>query len=225
MKVYTHYSFDLWGTLIKPNPEFKKKRAGYFHIYFLKHGVFRTGDEIDEAFRSVWAYFDRYSQLFNKAPNPMEMYAMLIFKLRGSLKDISRLEMQFLYKDVEMLFLAYPPTLYDDDTLPVLQELRLRDKSLSLLSNTSFIKGSTLDKVLETLNIKEHFLFRLYSDEIGFSKPGEECFSMVHEKSSHPKDKIIHVGDDDSTDGIGALYYGFDHMIINTTELTIKDLL
>ena len=31
MKTYKHYSFDLWLTLIKSNPTFKKERALFFH--------------------------------------------------------------------------------------------------------------------------------------------------------------------------------------------------
>jgi putative hydrolase of the HAD superfamily len=31
MKTYKHYSFDLWLTLIKSNPIFKKERALFFH--------------------------------------------------------------------------------------------------------------------------------------------------------------------------------------------------
>jgi len=225
MQQHKHYSFDLWDTLIKPNPRFKKERAKYFHTICHKMGLLRNRDEIEDTFKEVWKYFDSISKLFGKAPNYLEMYAMVIFRLTGSLKNLTPLKMQLMYKDVEKLFLENPPSLYDEDTYGVLEELQIRGKTLSLLSNTSFIHGDTLDQVLEILDIKHRFVFRLYSDKIGYSKPCQECFRMVDDKLPYDVEDIIHVGDDIVNDGMGAQEYGFSHMIINSNQFTIKDLL
>jgi len=229
---HKHYSFDLWDTLIRPNPEYKEQRKRYFHIYLLtKHGILRNGDEIEEAFQETWKYFDQVSRLFGKAPNCLEMYAMVLFKLTGKLTNLTPLKMELIYKELEQLFLKYPPTLYDNDTKDVLQELKMRAKTMSLLSNTSFIRGKTLDVVLETLGIKNHFLFRIYSDELGYSKPHRECFRAVDDKLPYDIEDVMHVGDSELYDGAGAHEYGFGYMIINQPKhqagahYTIKDLL
>jgi putative hydrolase of the HAD superfamily len=225
MQQFRHYSFDLWNTIIKPNPEYKRQRMRYFHIYCLKRGVLKDGEEIEQTFRDVWKYFDSVSQLFGKAPNCLEMYAMVIFRLTGSLKDLTPLNMEIMYQELEKIFLEHHPALYDADTLPVLEELQLRGKTLSLLSNTSFIRGNTLEKVLENLDVKHRFMFRLYSDQIGYSKPCRECFRLVDDKLPYDVEDVIHVGDNELADGAGAQEYGFGHVIINSNQFTIKDLL
>ena len=230
MKQFKHYSFDVWNTLIRRNEEYREKREEYFHFYFLKRGVKLEKGRLDEVMVEVWDYFDQHSKLFGKAPNPLEMYAMLIFRVTGKLTGISVLEMQSLYADLERLFLKYPPSLYDNNTRFVLEELDKRGKTLSILSNTSFIKGSTIKQALEILDIDKHFKFMLFSDVLGFSKPHEVCFQEVASNvaSIHgiiPSDDIIHIGDKELEDGQGAYEAGFAYLVINSNSYTIKDLL
>lgn len=225
MTDYKHYSFDFWNTLFRSNPEFKKERTRYFHLYLLKKGSLIDGDTIDRTFSEVADYFNNVSKLFGKAPNALEMYAMVIFKLTGSFKNISQLEMELVYKEVEKLFLYNPPLIYDDDTINVLRELSIRGKTLSILSNTCYIRGNTIDKMLEMKGLKNIFSFRLYSDDIGYSKPSKQSFMALDSRTKYLAQDIIHVGDDQVNDGNGATDYGIAHRIINSNSFTIKDLL
>ena len=51
MPFYQHYSFDLWLTLIKSNPHFKKERALFFHKHLnTKH---KSIEEVEKTFRQV----------------------------------------------------------------------------------------------------------------------------------------------------------------------------
>ena len=226
---YRHYSFDLWGTLIRANERFKKKRLEYFHSYFLRRGCLVPTDEIEAIIVNVWKYFDALSQMNGKSPDALEMYAMVIFRATGNLKGITPLEMAVIYNDIEKIFLENPPTLWDEDTKPVLKELALRGKTMSLLSNTSYTKGSTLSIVLGRMGILQKFLFTLFSDEHNLSKPNREFFRMVDKLLPYDVEDIIHVGDNELCDGIGAQEYGFGHLIINQPQsrplYTIKDLL
>jgi putative hydrolase of the HAD superfamily len=228
MSQYHHYSFDLWDTLIKSNEYYKKRRAYHLHYHIKKLGVTVTIEQIEETIKEVWRYYDMLSKFNGRAPDAFDMYAMVIFRLTGSLKGISQLEMQLLYKELERIFFDYPPSLYDEDTKGVLEELQSRGKTLSILSNTSYIRGSTLDIVLEQLGIKERFLFRLYSDKIEWSKPSNGAYMALEEAViSHGggMDTTLHIGDDVINDGEGAKEYGFNFKIINSNQLTIKDLL
>lgn len=228
MHQYKHYSFDVWQTLIRRSNDYKEKREEYFRFYFAKKGRTLEKGELDAVMIEVWNYFDQHSKLFGKAPNPLEMYAMVIFRITGKLEGISMLEMQSLYKDLERLFLKYPPHVYDSDTIPVLEELKSRGKTLSILSNTSYIKGCTMRAALDKLGIGLFFQTQIYSDELGYSKPHEKCFRAVDIEAGRNyavTEEVIHVGDKELEDGQGAYEAGFGYFIINSNSYTIKDLL
>lgn len=222
---YRHYSFDLWGTLIRGNPKFKTERAKYFQRYTNKHGRVLSLDYVESIITEVWRYFDALSRMNGKSAQSLDMYAMVIFRLKGDLEGITPLEISGVYRTMERLFLENPPSLYDEDTKFVLEELALRGKTMSLLSNTSYTKGSTLSFLLRSMGILDKFLFTLFSDETGLAKPNREFFRMVDRSLSYDTEDIIHIGDDELCDGIGAQEYGFGHMIINSNSYTIKDLL
>lgn len=229
MQQFKHYSFDMWGTLIKPNPEYKQKRGEYFVEHLKRKSAIIDIESVDPVMLDVWEYFDKCSKLFGRAPNPLEMYAMVVFRLTGSLENVTPLDISLMYRDLERIFLKYHPTLYDDDTARVIQELYERGNTLSILSNTSFIKGNTLSQVLDKLDVGKFFSFQGYSDEIGFSKPHHNVFRYVDEmvkmRFGHEVEDVIHIGDKELEDGQGAYEYGFGHMVINSNSYTIKDLL
>lgn len=222
---YRHYSFDMWNTLIKPNPNFSKMRTHHMHINLLKQGKLVDGEKIDMAFREVGEYHDSYCEMTGKSPDAFDLYAMVLYKLKGNLKSIKSLDIELLYKEIEEIFLQNPPALYDEDTLDVLNELQKRGKTMSILSNTAFIRGDTLDKVLKMYGIYDHFVFTFYSDQFDLSKPNMEFFRKVDYELPYDTEHVIHVGDNELADRIGAQEYGFGHMIINSNSYTIKDLL
>ena len=224
MHSYRHYSFDLWYTLIKTNPKnsFKHERAKHIHQ---KYGKNLEYLEVYRIIREVEKWGDAINQMNGKCISPLEMYAMIIFKIQGHLGGISTLDMEILYKELEIMFLEHHPVIYDENTIAVLDELIARGKTLSLLCNTGFIRGKTLDMLLEKLGIRDKFLFRIYSDEVGLSKPNREIFRLVNKELPYDTEDIIHIGDNPIADGVGAQEYGFGHMIINSNSYTIKDIL
>ena len=63
---------------------------------------------------------------------------------------------------METLLLEYPPALYADETLDVIAELKQNSNcTMGTLSNTGFIKGATLRKVLKVLDLGDFFEFQL----------------------------------------------------------------
>jgi putative hydrolase of the HAD superfamily len=105
------------------------------------------------------------------------------------------------------------------------------------LSNTGFILGQTLNKMFEQnfkihvpgLNLNHIFSYKLYSDEIGVSKPHSGAFRAMktearqrHSVMSH---EILHVGDNPFADEMGAKRAGCDAYLINSNSNKIQDLL
>jgi FMN phosphatase YigB (HAD superfamily) len=87
-------------------------------------------------------------------------------------------------------------------------------KSINILSNTGFIKGKSLRKLISYYELTEYFTFQIYSDEVGYSKPNNEIFQLVFDQVNKTKEtqkkEILHIGDNIIADYNGAINFGFD---------------
>lgn len=230
MKQYKHYSFDLWLTLIKSNPEFKRKRAEYFHSHFNR--VNKTIEEIEIIIREIDIMCNWTNETIGGNIDAFEMYSMILHKLDYDLKPLSHRDIQSIYHTIETIFYNYPPVLYDNDTEDILNKLRQRGSTISILSNTGYIKGSTLRKLLFDMNISQLTSFYIYSDEVKCSKPDIKIFNwLTHFVNEFRKfdpiliTDIVHVGDNPHADSYGAAQAGLDSILINSNGKTIKDIL
>lgn len=91
-------------------------------------------------------------------------------------------------------------------------------KTINILSNTAFIQGSVLRRVLEYYELSDYISFQLYSDETGYSKPNKEVFDMVFHKANNANDvsraEIVHIGDNEIADFEGARKAGLQSILI-----------
>ncbi|MBC7409508.1 MAG: HAD family hydrolase [Arcicella sp.] len=231
MKTYKHYSFDLWLTLIKSNPVFKKERALFFHKHL--NADKKSLEEVEMVFRRVDLMSNAINQKTGSNLNAEEMYLMVIYEINGSNSTFENLDIKWLLHEIEQLFFQYIPTIYNAETLPTLNILKeIPDVSMNILSNTAFIKGSTLRVVLKHLGLDQFFNFQCYSDEVGMSKPNPQFFGLMIDKvqAIRPNDnislqEIIHIGDNFVADILGAKYLKINGFLINSNNNTIADLL
>ncbi|MEA5259613.1 HAD-IA family hydrolase [Arcicella aquatica] len=231
MKVYKHYSFDLWLTLIKSNPTFKKERA----FFFFKHlnASKKTLIEVEIIFRRIDLMVNAVNQKSGRNISAEEMYLMVVYEINESDCIFHNLDITWLLNEMELLFFQYIPVIYDENTLNALKTIKENNEiSMSILSNTGFIKGSTLRVVLERLELAHLFDFQLYSDEEGLSKPNPKFFELMLNKVSTLKEnrpisssEIIHVGDNLVADIYGANFIEINSFQINSNKNTISDLL
>jgi putative hydrolase of the HAD superfamily len=231
MKTYKHYSFDLWLTLIKSNPVFKKERA----LFFYKHlnAAEKSLEEVEMIFRKIDLMCNAINQKSGGNIDAEEMYLMVIYELNGSNNTFENLDIEWLLHEMEQLFFQYIPTIYNAETITTLYTLKeIPNVSMSILSNTAFIKGSTLRIMLEKLGMAHFFDFQLYSDEVNMSKPNYEFFALMIEKIYHKRpddnlifDDVIHVGDNMIADIDGANSLEINSFLINSNHKTIVDLL
>jgi putative hydrolase of the HAD superfamily len=230
MPYYQHYSFDLWLTLIKSNPEFKIQRTKIFHRDFNPSN--KSIDEVARIFRQVDLMCNAVNENTGKNIDSDEMYLMVISLINDNRLNIKDIDTGKLYKDMETLLFNYLPVPYSPVTIEVLDHLKNKSGgTFSLLSNTGFIKGLTLKKVLTELKIYQYFDFQLYSDEAGMSKPNPAFFELMLQnikRVNHPKqinlNNIIHVGDNPVTDVEGANAAGIKSMLINSNNQDITSL-
>lgn len=216
---YRHYSFDLWLTLIRSHPEFKQQRSLYFQQVYNPLG--KPLEEVQRVFRKVDLMCNAINEKTGGNIDAEEMYLMVLHELIES-NDYRQIDLEQLYDTVESMIFQYMPLVYSEHTIASLQFLKSRGAGLNLLSNTGFIKGRTLRKVLSATGLGDLFDFELYSDETGFSKPKQEMFALVwkqaqEQHASLQKEDILHIGDNVHADIGGAERFGFKAFLVHAT--------
>lgn len=231
MAFYKHYSFDLWLTLIKSNPSFKQERTKYFFDKF--NAKSKSIEEIAMIFRQVDLMVNAINEKTGKNVDADEMYLMVITMINDFSFDYDEVDLDLLYLEMEDLLLNYMPLLYCNNCIPVLSKIKEAENksSTNILSNTGFIKGKTLRKVLNHLQIDQFIDFQLYSDEVRMSKPNPEFFRLMLntiDRQQHPElalTEVIHIGDNPIADVNGAHSVGINSLLINSNNLSILHLL
>lgn len=230
MPFYKHYSFDLWLTLIKSDPAFKIERTKYFHENF--NTTKKTIEEVALIFRQVDLMVNAMNEKTGKNIDADEMYLMVISIMNDYSTDFQDIDPEALYQEMEKLLLKHMPLLYCSDCISVLSKLKESGSStVSLLSNTGFIRGKTLRTVLHHLELDTLLDFQLFSDEFRMSKPNPQFFQLMLDtidQNKHPQiglKEIIHIGDNPVADIRGAEAIGINSLLINSNHLTISHLL
>jgi len=225
-----HYSFDLWLTIIKSNPNFKKLRAQYLfeHYNFKK----KTIQEIEQIIRNVDVWANKTNEVTGKNIDSDELYSLVLSLVNNGELHFSQVELTSIIQELENLLFENLPMVYSDEIIPTLTQIKSKENtSTSLLSNTGFIPSHVLCIVLEKLNLTPFFDFQMYSDEYNMSKPNLDFFKMMHQKvnnlrkSEIDKSEIIHVGDNPIADIKGAKEYGIQSLLVHSNNISIKQLL
>jgi putative hydrolase of the HAD superfamily len=230
MVLYKHYSFDLWMTLIKSNPVFKQERTRFFYDNFNQGS--KTIEEINAIFRRVDLMCNAINEKTGGSIASEEMYLMVISEMNDYSNAFENINLIALYTEMEQLLFKYMPLVYCNNTAQVLSKIKQQeDVTVSLLSNTAFVKGSSLRQVLKHIGLDGYFDFQLYSDETGFSKPNKQMFHLMLNGVAAVRDnvvntnEIVHIGDNVLADVHGANATGIHGILINSNNVSITSLL
>lgn len=206
---HCHFSFDLWLTLIKSHPEFKTKRVELFSSYF------NIDKPIDEVAKAV-KYYDDLCNTINEVTggniDTFEIYLLILNSMDVDVKQIDKGKLEGFYLKSEELFLEYRPVVIFENIRSFFDEIKNQGKTINILSNTGFIKGTTMRKFLKGENLDQYIDFHIYSDETNCSKPNPLIFQEVKNKITDqdlPLHRILHIGDNPVADYRGAKDFGF----------------
>lgn len=231
MNSYQHYSFDLWLTLIRSNPSFKRERTKFFFDHF-NHSQ-KSLEEVDRIFRRIDLLTNAINEKTGGNLDTDTLHLMVISEINDHQYDFEAIDLAALYNEMEALVFQYRPIVYCSATVDVLRTLHQRqDCTLSLLSNTAFIKGRTLRKILQELELGQYLHFQLYSDETGVSKPNPHMFRLMLDSIATTRNgemiqpqHIIHIGDNVKADIQGATRAGIHSLLVNSNNQCISSLL
>lgn len=219
---YRHYSFDVWLTLIRSNPDFRRERTAYFAEHFNPLG--RSLVEVDLIVRDIDVACTRINELVGKNIDSLELFLLMAHRLGADLAFFTSERLEKIHFDLGELFRAYPPRLIDERIPDILKELKVRGATLSLLSNTGLIRGAVLRQFWDGIGLGDLFAFQLYSDEVCLSKPNPQLYALLGYQARqlpeyqsvelHSVD-ILHIGDNPVADYAGALTAGLSALLLN----------
>lgn len=206
---HSHFSFDLWLTLIKSHPEFKAKRVELFSSFF------NVDKPIAEVAKVV-KYYDDLCNSINEIAGgniaTFEIYLLILNALNVSVNHLDKERLDWFYQKSEDLFLEYSPVVIFENIHEVFDEIKNRGKTINILSNTGFIQGKTMRKFLINENLDQYIDFHIYSDELNCSKPNPLVFQEVKNNIKNQDlqlHQILHIGDNPIADYKGAKDFGF----------------
>jgi len=225
---FRHYSFDLWLTLIKSNPLFKRQRCSIFHQQY--NALNKSLEEVEHIFRQVDIMVNNINEATGKNIDAEEMYLMVVSQINDNKICLQEIDINALYIQMETLLFEFLPLIYSDATPEILAHIKENtDCTTNILSNTGFIKGVTLRKVLQQLDIAQYFDFQLYSDEVGLSKPNKAFFQILLSQIAALRQielsQIIHVGDNLKADILGAASVGINSFQVNSNNVSLVKLI
>ncbi|MGA8657795.1 MAG: HAD-IA family hydrolase [Chthoniobacterales bacterium] len=99
----------------------------------------------------------------------------------------------------------------------LLEELYRLGLRLGIVSNFD----RRLYGVLDDLGIRGYFEQVVISSEVGADKPSPRIFQVALDRFQVQPEEMVHVGDDDATDGAGACAAGIPALIVENAEHTL----
>lgn len=199
-------------TLIRSNPAYKAQRAAGFRAYF--HLDEHTPATVEAAMREVDVMVNNMNEVTGRNVHTFEIYLLCLHKLGREVKGITTQQLQGCYEALETLFFQYPPLPLYNNLGELFASIRSTGRTISLLSNTGFIQGPSLRRLMEQLGWDQYFSFQLYSDETSHSKPAPQFFAQLLEKARYlhgaglSPAQIWHLGDNPLADVQGAAAMG-----------------
>jgi len=212
---YEHFSFDLWLTIIKSNPDFKAKRDTLFRDFF---SIDKDIDEVRKVIRKYDVLFNRISEKTGNHIEREEVFLLMLDVLGKDIETVDDNQLKQFFQQVDELFLNNKPVLLWGNIEELLIEIKENNKTASILSNTAFIHGDSLRKVLEHLGLADYFSFMIFSDEVKASKPNLRVFEIMFDKINDfrtlEKKEILHIGDNKIADYEGAKTFGVNSKLV-----------
>ncbi len=196
-------------TIIRSNPNFKPQRTELLKNVF---SLDKTTEEIDSVIRYYDNLFNTISEKTGNHIEREEVFMLILDKLGIDIRDISIDDLKLFFEKSDALFVENVPLVIWEDIHDFLGKIKDNGKTASILSNTAFIHGDSIRKVLKKLELDSYFSFMIFSDEVGISKPNFEIFEYLYKNTQQlktiTKSQIIHIGDNPVADYQGAKSFG-----------------
>lgn len=219
-----HVSLDAWNTILIPSKSYARYRTS------ILANMFNCSEEFAKSvYTNVKRKFDEKAERDGEAFTTEYIYNELISAFPAADNQIDPNLLCRSY--FEPTFIDNPPTILSE-TIDAINALKSRGITVSIASNTNFISGRVLAKIIRKHNTI--FDFMLFSDlmplvrnELGYkmpAKPNPAFFEMVQKYANilHPegieKTEIVHIGDSNICDFQGAAKFGLQARLLKSID-------
>ncbi len=195
-------SFDVGGTLLEPWPS-----VGHVYAEVARaHGVAQaTARVLNQRFRQAWK---RRPQPHHTRVQWQGLVDEVFAGLAGPLPS------QVFFAELYDRFSRTVSWRVFPDVLPTLDFLQSRRLPLAIISNWD----ERLRPLLEALGLSRRFSTLVISCEVGAAKPSPVIFREAARRLRLPPKAILHVGDSEQDDLMGARAAGFRALQIARTR-------
>ena len=202
--------FDLYGTLAgfdPPREEVQTQALESFGFTATKQGIALGYVGADDWMSQVNASDTPLSRILGQERDHFfAEYQRLIMEGAGIDVDLDTAgQVWAKVQQIPYSFAAF------DDTLPVLDMLKLRELTLGLISNI----GRDIDEMCESLGLAPYLDFTVTSTEVGIGKPHPPVFLKALDRAGVAPDEAIHVGDSYRSDVEGARSVGIRPLLLD----------
>jgi len=220
-------SFDFWHTLFTEQPGafdlYKRRRRSILREALLGcRDVAHT--DLEHACHVEAVVHNTIWREQHRTLGASERVTRILAHLDVSLPDAA---VAGLVASFEEGILEHPPILVEGarDALETLS----RRYRLAIISDVGFSPGRVLKRVIADHDLLDFFDSFVFSDEAGRSKPHQEVFQRTARALAAKPEEIVHIGDLEHTDILGAKLAGY-HAIrftgvtpMGESETTIAD--
>jgi putative hydrolase of the HAD superfamily len=200
-------SFDFWNTLFTELPgAFAFYQENRMHL--LGETLRSCGDFTDERVREACSLeAEAHYQIWrneHRTLSTAERVGVILTNLEAALPDDVMTKLVNAYEEG---ILERPPVLIEGVREAV--EQLARDYRLGIISDVGFSPGRVLKQVLAQNGLLGFFDSLVFSDEAGRSKPHAEVFTRTARSLSADPREMVHIGDLEFTDVVGAKMSGY----------------
>lgn len=210
-----HISFDVWNTLIKPNPAFAAARTEY-----LANVADRDPDVVKATYTRIKKHVDDMAEKTGHAYTTAQVFDMLFAELELVSSEFMR---EAVRLDLGDRFICNPPQI-PDSVKHLVSVLHRKGITLSIASNSNFISGRLMYPWLQQ-QFEGRFAFGVFSDLQGVAKPSAAFFGFVidHLRRLNHRvpirvNEVLHVGDNAVCDAWGADEVGMHGLLVESPD-------
>lgn len=200
-------SFDFWNTLFTEQPGgyalYKQSRLRLLETALRDCGNF-SGAQLEAACHTESELHNQIWRTEHRTLATAERLGRILAHLEAGLPDEV---MANVVRAVEEGILERPPVLVDG-ARAALEQLAGHYR-LGIISDVGFSPGRILKQILAESELLDAFDSLVFSDEAGQSKPHRRVFEKTAAQLEAAPEEIVHIGDLEFTDIVGAKQSGF----------------
>lgn len=198
-------SFDFWNTLYGNGNEKKREKLRFSFFRKTVSGYRKLNkNSVETVFKASREFFFHEWQNNQRTPTPEER---IIYMAKMLAINLNQQEIENITDYFGSLIFTIPPR-----TLPSVKEI-IRELSkkypLGIISDTGYISGKFIRKFLDKEGLLHYFKSLIFSDEQTYCKPHPSVFELTSNKLQVDPAMMIHIGDLEKTDIIGAKKSGW----------------